>query len=112
MAKYYIKMEELKTEGEEIQEYAKNVIDAKVLELVGLADKLVWEGPTYEMFIKLFSEKIKKIRHIAKMIEIYGKFMVMASEGYTEVNDKFAKEMQIVMDELQQSKDKLKSLQG
>lgn len=107
MARYYVKMEELKSEGEEIQEFAKNVVEAKVQELIALLDKLEWEGPTYEMFIKLYTDKINKIKYLAKMIEIYGKFMVLVSDGFTEVNDKFNKEMQIIMDELKQEKEKL-----
>lgn len=107
MARYYVKMEDLKTEGEEIQEFAKNVVEAKVQELVALGDKLEWEGPTYEMFIKLYTDKINRVKYLAKMIEIYGKFMVLASEGFTEVNDKFAKEMQIIMDDLKREKEKL-----
>ena len=107
MARYYVKMEELKTEGEEIQEYAKNIVDSKVQELIDLSDKLEWEGPTYEMFIKLYNDKVNRIKYLAKMIEIYGKFMVLASEGFTEVNNKFNKEMQLIMDELRREKEKL-----
>lgn len=110
MAKYYVKMDELKAEGEEIQEYAKNVVDAKIQELIVLSNKLEWEGPTHEMFMELFNDKINRIKYLAKMIEIYGKFMVIASEGFTEVNDKFAKEMQVIMDELKREKEKLKNL--
>lgn len=112
MAKYYVKMEELKTEGEEIQKYAKDVVDMKMQELIALADKLEWEGPTHEMFMELFNEKIKKIRYVAKMIEVYGKFMVYASEGFTDVNKKFAEDMQKIMEELKQQNEKIKNLQG
>ena len=112
MAKYYVKMEELKTEGEEIQKYAKDVVDTKMQELIALADKLEWEGPTHEMFMELFNEKIKKIRYVAKMIEVYGKFMVYASEGFTDVNKKFAEDMQKIMEELKQQNEKIKNLQG
>lgn len=112
MAKYYVKMEELKTEGEEIQKYAKDVVDSKIQELIALADKLEWEGPTHEMFIELFNDKIKKIRYVAKMIEVYGKFMVYASEGFTDVNKKFSEDMQKIMEELKQQNEKIKNLQG
>ena len=107
MAKYYVMMEELKAEGEEIQAFAKNVVDAKIQELVKLSETFEWEGPTHEMFINLYNEKLDKIKYLAKMIEVYGKFMVLASEGFTEVNDKFAKEMQSLMDELKLEKEKL-----
>jgi len=106
MAKYYVKMGELKTEGEEIQRYAKDTVGAKVQELIDMSDKLQWEGPTYEMFITLYTDKIKKIKYLAKMIEMYGKFMVMASEGYTEVNDKLEKEWQMVINEINHQKAK------
>ena len=54
MAKYYIKMDELKAEGEEIQEYAKNIVDAKVLELINLADKLMIKTNEKRKIIMVF----------------------------------------------------------
>jgi len=109
MAKYYIRMEELKTDGEEIQDYAKNVVDANIQELINLVDKFEWEGPTYEMFITLYTDKIQRIKYLAKMIEMYGKFMVAAADEFTEVNNKFVEEMQVIMEQLRQQNEKLRN---
>ena len=39
----------------------------------------------------LLMKKVKKIRYIAAMLEVYGKFMVMASDGYNEINDEIGR---------------------
>ena len=92
MSRYYVKMDELKEHGEEIQKYATDIVDAKVQELIRIGSELKWEGPLHNKFYSSFTEKVKKIRYVAAMLEVYGKFMVMASEGFTDINDKMYKE--------------------
>ena len=91
MSRYYVKMDELKERGEEIQTYATDIVDAKIQELIKIGKSLKWEGPAHDRFKESFDEKVKKIRYIAAMLEVYGKFMVMASDGYNEINDELGK---------------------
>ena len=92
MSRYYVRMEDLKEHGEEIKNYATDIVDAKIKELIKLGNELKWEGPAHDRFYESFTEKVKKIRYVAAMLEVYGKFMVMASEGYTDINDQMYKE--------------------
>ena len=91
MSKYYVRMDELKEHGEEIKKYASDIVDSKVQELIKIGNSINWEGPAHDSFYASFTEKIKKIRYVAAMLEVYGQFMIMASEGYTDINDQIYK---------------------
>lgn len=94
MAKYYIKMDDLKTSGELVQKFAKETIGEKINNLFSLLDSLKWEGPAANLYKENYKQKINKIKILSDMIEVYGKFMVMVSEGYSDINDKMYKEWQ------------------
>ena len=60
MSRYYVKMDELKERGEEIQTYATDIVDAKIQELIKIGRSLKWEGPAHDSFKESFDEKSKK----------------------------------------------------
>lgn len=106
MTKYLIKMDKVREEGESMISYADNTVVAAVDELIGLTSKLEWEGPTYDMFVELYTDKMNKIKYLASMIEAYGKFMVLVSNNYGKVNDDFKKEWEGIVVELNADRDK------
>ncbi|MBQ9853874.1 MAG: hypothetical protein IJO57_02445 [Bacilli bacterium] len=88
MARYYVKMDALKEEGILIKDYAVNTVGAKFNELIEISKNLSWSGPSSVEFKKMFEEKIKKLNDISSMIEMFGKFMITASDGFVDVNKK------------------------
>lgn len=93
MARYYVDMDSLKEEGEMIKDYAINTVGAKFEELMVLAKSLNWSGPSSVMFQEMFERKIKKLHNISGMIELFGNFMITASEGFTNVNEEVNRNM-------------------
>ena len=94
MAKYFVKMDELKEKGEELEKYATDIMEVKINELIDIVNKFEWNGPASEEYIKLYKERTSKLLYASKMIYTYGKFMVMAADGYTDVNDQIEKLME------------------
>lgn len=86
MARYYVEMDALKEEGKMIKDYAINTVGAKFEELMILSKSLNWSGPSSEIFQEMFERKIKRLSNISGMIQLFGNFMISASEGFTNVN--------------------------
>lgn len=100
MNKYFVNIDKLEEEGTNMVSYADETIAVNVQELIDLASKLEWDGPTYEMFSQLYIEKMNKIKRLAGMVKAYGEFMKLASKSYSGANDDVRTKFQEIIDDI------------
>jgi hypothetical protein len=81
-------MEMLREHGQAIKKIGMEEIKNNIEEIKKLANEIKWEGPSREKFKEEFNKKMESINYIPTVIEAYGEFMMKASGGYDEINDK------------------------
>lgn len=100
--RYYVRMDKLKEAGENLSKYANDTVKGKINELQTIINKVQWEGPAHELYLEVYKKKIKELLKIGDLIEVYGKFMVFASENYTKTNKDLIKSWQQFLEEQKQ----------
>ena len=98
MTKYDIHMDKLKGHGDEIKKTAQNALESNIRDIIRLSNEIAWEGPSHDVFISTFNEIMKNVCYIPSVIGAYGKFMVTASGGFNEINDKMYDDLLKEMD--------------
>lgn len=86
--KYYVDMEKLKYDGEDLIHQAQKNIGTKYDELLSLLKEFEWEGEARNIFDENYKKMIIKIKEIEDVIVKLGAFMVTCSEHYDETEDK------------------------
>ena len=92
--KYYVDMDKLKEDGEELIYYSKENLGTKYDELLSYLNELEWEGYSRDLFDDNYKMMIKKIKDIKDIIVKLGAFMVTCSENYNETEDKLISKWQ------------------
>ena len=80
--KYYVDMDKLKYDGEDLIHHAQNNIGPKYDEMMNFE----WEGDARNVFDNNYKKMIKKIKDIEDVIVKLGAFMVTCSEQYGETD--------------------------
>ena len=85
--KYYVDMDKLKFDGEDLIHRAQNDIGPKYNEMMSLLNNFEWEGDARNVFDENYKKMINKIKDIEDVIVKLGAFMVTCSEHYGETED-------------------------
>jgi uncharacterized protein YukE len=84
--KYYVDMDKLKYDGEDLIHHAQNNIGPKYDEMMSLLKNFEWEGDARNVFDENYKKMIKKIKDIEEVIVKLGAFMVTCSEQYDKTD--------------------------
>ena len=84
--KYYVDMDKLKYDGEDLIHCAQNDIGPKYDEMMSLLNNFEWEGDGRNGFDDNYKKMISKIKKIEDTIVKLGAFMVTCSEQYDETD--------------------------
>ena len=97
--RYYVDIDRLKDDGEELIHYAQNNIGTKYDELLALLNNFMWEGKARDTFDRKYKKMIGKVKNIEETIVKLGIFMVTCSENYNETEDVIIAKWQEKVDE-------------
>ena len=92
--RYYVNMDRLKEDGEELIHYAQNNIGTKYNEMERLLDDFEWEGEARNIFDDNYKKMIKKIEKLENIVFKLGTFMVTCSEHYNESEQEIIRKWQ------------------
>lgn len=85
--RYYVSVDNLKTDGEELIYQAKNKIGTKYNELLLLLNNLKWEGKARNIFDENYKELINEVKNIEDIVIKLGAFIVTCSENYNKTEE-------------------------
>lgn len=97
--RYFVDIDKLRDDGEDLINYAQNNIGTKYDELLTLLNNFEWEGKTRDLFDVKYKKLIGKVKTIEKTIVKLGIFMVTCSENYNETENVIIAKWQEKIDE-------------
>lgn len=97
--RYFVDIDKLRDDGEDLINYAQNNIGTKYDELLALLNNFEWEGQTRNLFDVKYKKLIGKVKTIEKTIVKLGIFMVTCSENYNETENVIIAKWQEKIDE-------------
>ena len=97
--RYFVDIDKLRDDGEDLINYAQNNIGTKYDELLALLNNFEWEGQTRNLFDVKYKKLIGKVKTIEETIVKLGIFMVTCSENYNETENVIIAKWQEKIDE-------------
>ena len=92
--RYYVDMDKLRYDGEDLIHQAQNNIGTKYNELLSLLNNFIWEGDARNIFDDNYKKMVSKVLDIEDVVVKLGAFMVTCSENYNETEEQLIRKWQ------------------